>query len=333
MALLFSTDPEEASEELKKYLGFLDADFNFKNIRQDIITATNEVIGIIGKEVYAYAEEKFETISSYDDADIEMQVIDAIRYPIAVNAYRLYAPSNDISQTNDGRKMRNDDHEKGAFEWQIERDNKAQEKRYYRALDDLIKFLDNSKTTSETAATIWTIWTQSDNYKKSQKLFIRTTEDFSEFFPIESRYLLMMLSPGLAYCESREIKSRITAAKFTELKEKLQTSTEITDEKDLQLLHLIKEATAAYALAWAIPRMSIQILPEGVVQSFSSERMSLRASKPALMSEPEAARQAFTQTFLRAARDIEDLMRPVPVAPAELKTIPDQLYGDQYFST
>lgn len=331
MKLLFSPSESASSDEIKSLLGYVDADLKLADLKPDLITATNDIIEIIGLPVYNYALSKLENIE-VDDENQDYNLIQAIRYPILVNAYRLYAPSNDLSHTGDGRKMRNDDHEKAAFQWQIEADNKAQEKRYYRALDDLIKFLDNSKVEEEDETTIWTIWTTSDNYKKSQKLFIRSTNEFNEFFPIQSRFLLLMISPGIDFCERREILPRIGKTKFDALKEALQSATAITDETDLKLLHLIKEACASYSLAWAIPRMSIQIFPEGVIQSYTSDRMTQNASKPALLSEPEAARQAFIASFNRVVLDIEELLKPAPEPGTDIPTNPTINYGDKYFS-
>jgi hypothetical protein len=59
------------------------------------------------------------------------------------------APSNDVAHTNNGRKMRQDEGEKLPFQWMLDNDNASLEKRYYRALDDLIKFLDRSKDASD----------------------------------------------------------------------------------------------------------------------------------------------------------------------------------------
>lgn len=334
MKLLFSADDKKSSAEIKELIGYVNANLKFVNLKSDIKTATNDVISLIGKEVYDYAADLYidgQPEANYDEQDINL--INAIRYPILVNAYRTYVQSNDLAHTGDGRKMQNDDHQKAAFEWQIERDNKAQEKRYYRALDDLIKFLDDSKPAVADPTSLYNLWIASDSFKQSQKLFIRTTDDFKEFFPIESRYLLLMLAPGISFCESREIMPRMGLPKFEDLKLRMKEATPITDEKELKLISLIKEACASYALAWAIPRMSIQIFPEGVVQSFTSERMTQRATKPALMSEPEAARIAFMTTFNRVAKDIEDLLTPTPEVLTDIPTNPPIIYGDKYLST
>jgi hypothetical protein len=83
---------------------------NLKNLLPDIITATNDVIDLVGYEVY-------KTVEAYNDgtiADEDKDFIYAIRYPIAVNAC-LHAPSNDLAHTNNGRKMRQDDNQNYHF--------------------------------------------------------------------------------------------------------------------------------------------------------------------------------------------------------------------------
>jgi hypothetical protein len=78
--------------------------------------------------------------------------------------YRLHAPSNDVAHTNNGRKMRQDEGEKLPFQWMLDNDNASLEKRYYRALDDLIKFLDRSKEAVQINYDIYSIWTNSEAF-------------------------------------------------------------------------------------------------------------------------------------------------------------------------
>ena len=53
MKLLFNIqDKETSSDEIKAHLGYVDADLSFKNLMPDIITSTNDVKKLIGKEVY-----------------------------------------------------------------------------------------------------------------------------------------------------------------------------------------------------------------------------------------------------------------------------------------
>ena len=329
MKLLFQTTGTAGNTELKELLGFIDADLKLKNLLPDIVTATNDVIDLVGIEVYKKA------LEAYNDANIadeHKDFIYAIRYPIAVNAYRLHAPSNDLAHTNNGRKMRQDDGEKQAFQWMIDSDNAALEKRYYRALDDLIKFLDRSKVETENAQTLYTIWTNSEAFKATHELMIRTVKEFDTVFPINSRLLLLKLAPGISDCEQYEIRPRVGDEKLTTLRTKLKSNTAITDATDIELIRLIRKASVAYSFAWAMPRLSVQLYPEGVLQHVTSDRATTRGAKPTLKNETQEARQAWETDYKRALIEIEKLLEPAPVIDETINVIPDQMFGDKYIS-
>lgn len=333
MKLIFNKD-ENGSDELKTLIPYIDADLNYANLKPDIKTATNDIIKLVGQEVYDKAAEAYldESTTDYQDDFLE-----AIRYPIAVGAYMLYAPTNDLSHTNDGRKMRSDDGEKSAFEWMIDRDNVAQEKRYYRALEDLLIFLDKARDESddEFETELRNAWTWSEAFKTSNDIFIRSVDEFDRVFPIKIRLLLIKLTPGIIDCETSDIIPRITKVKYKELKDKLVNRESITDEKDLELIKLIKRATAFSALAWSMPRFSVQLYPEGVLQHYTSDRATTKGARPSLKLEVEVAARAFQEDADKALKEIERLLVPEPT-PQELsniKTTPDIDYGDKYFST
>lgn len=325
MKLLFNIEDKEiSSDEIKEHLGYVDADLSFKNLMPDIITSTNDVKKIIGKEVYDIIHEHYtdglsEGVFVYDFTEHNDNVLRATRYPILVKAYSLYAPTNDLSHTNDGRTVRGGENTKAPWQWQIDEDNKAQEKRYYRALDDLIALLDDSKpegydalSEEEQEATLYYKWINSEAYKLEKSLFINNVDEFNKIFHIESRLLLIKLSNGMSECERKEILPRIGKEKFETLK-----TTPPSEPVDIELMVLIKEACAFYSLAWAIPRMSVTIFPEGVLQYQVSDRVTTQAKKPSLLNEHELARQAFADTVKNRLLDIEKLLAPAPEPTAQ----------------
>jgi hypothetical protein len=330
MDLLFKTGPE-GTKELKSLLGFINADLKIDNMVQDIRTSTKEVIKLIGKKVYALAVDAYGEATLSDGA---IEFINSVRYPIAINSYRKYSESNDLAHTNNGRKMKQDDSEKVPFEWMLDRDNKSLERRYYTALDDLIGFLDESE---EEHTTLHTAWTASDAFKKTNDLFIRTVDEFDEFFPIKSRLLLIKLAPGISNCEQYEIRSRVGAKRLNSLKKMLIENDPITDETSLELIRLIRKASVAFALAWSMPRLSVQLYPEGVLQFSTSDQISSQVKKPSVKSEVEAARQAFTADAERVFVEIENLLTPeiVPNTFADSNDVilPELLSGSNFFST
>lgn len=328
MKLLFNKS--NASEELKELLGFLDADFSFDNIKADLITATRAVISVIGKEVYESAVELYSSEGALDDEEQVIELDDdqefflyCIRYPIAVQAYRLFAPTNDLSHTNNGRKMRMDDHEKNAFQWMIDSDNDALEKRYYRALDDLLQHLEESENAE---------WLASEEYKSMKGLFVSGTPDFDHIFPIESRLLFLKLVPGLKRCQQYEIRPRLSE-KYSELLDKLKTDEEISSEEKT-LLNVIKEAMVYFSLSWAMPRLSVNIFPEGVLQAYRSERNTTQSRKPTERMQTEQAQLAFKQDFDIVILELERLLTPAPVVDPLCKEIdPRIIKGNNFIST
>jgi hypothetical protein len=312
MKLLFKDN-----DELKELLGFLDADFSFSNIKADLITATRDVIAVIGKELYEKALGLYEA----DEEAEDNHLLYLIRYPIAVQSYRLYAPSNDVSHTNNGRKMRMDDHEKQAFEWMIDRDNDALERRYYRAIDDLILYLEEESVEE---------WKGSEVHEQAKELLVFSTNDFDRVFPINSRLLFLKLVPGLAQCQNHEIRSRM-GEKYSEFQAKIIEGSELTTN-EAQLFLRIKEAMVFYSLSWAMPRLSVNLFPEGVLQSYRSERSTTNSRKPALKLETQEAAQAFHRDYEKAILEIERLLLGEPEVNEDLPVYPKTVKGNNFIS-
>ena len=338
MKLLFKT--ENIDDLFKSLLGFVDADFRFENIVSDIITATTDVADLVGKEVYDILSEYADTEPDEDFEDSQYMILRTARLAIAVYAYRLYAPHNDLSHTNDGRKMRAEDNEKSAFQWMIDADDKALEKKYYRTLEQLLRLLDDSKpegydelTEEAQKETIYYKWTNSEAFNEVKKLFISSVKEFDNIYPINSRLLMIRFAPGMSECERREILPRIGKTLFDLMKLAYKGKTEEEIANKDSLLLLIQEAIASYALAWAIPRFNVNFFPEGILQFYGSDRQTTSGNKPSLMMEPEAARQAYVQTCKRALSDIEQLLKPAP-EPTDKNVIPDILSEstDNHFS-
>lgn len=287
MELLF-TDTTGTSE-LKEHLGFLDLSLDYKNIKAKIITASNDVKKIIGQTMYNLALAEYK--KSDEDNSKNIDLIFYVKNPIAIQAYRKYAPHNDLSHTTSGRLNRLEDGQKSPFEWMIDKDDKALEKSYYEALDDLIEFLEANIES----------WKETPQYKKSHQLFIKSANDFDDIFPIgASRLLFLKLSPGIRIAESKEITPRLGKELFDTLKES-------PDENEV-LVAKIKEALAYYAMAWALRRLSVQLFPEGIIEGFMND-MSTKPIKSSNKSkEVFAAASYFEIDAHNAFLEIEELI-------------------------
>ncbi|MEI6865786.1 DUF6712 family protein [Flavicella sp.] len=281
MELLFN----ETIDIKEIYLSFLDVDIDFNKLKPKLITASNDVIGLIGKEMYALALVEFKKEAAEEK---NLDIIFNIANPIAIQAYRKYAPHNDLSHTTKGRLNRVEDNEKSPFQWMIENDNNALERSYYEALDDLIKYLDSSIVS----------WKETSAYKATHGLFLNSPCDFDTYFPIgNSRLLFLKLAPGIRRAETREIKSRLGSELYTSLKEPANGNEALLDK--------VREACVYSALAWSMRRLSVQLFPEGVLQGFSSERMTQKATKAPENNEAFAVARYFESDAKDAFLELE----------------------------
>lgn len=289
MDILFNRDNNsKASTELKELLSFLDIDLKYEKLQSDIFSATREIIDLIGKEVYTVAFNDYSNKS-----DLKKDLVFHIRYPIAINAYRKLAPNIDLAHTNNGRKMRQDDNQKQAFEWMLDRDDKMLERKYYIALDDLLHYLEETETT----------WKNSDAYKKLQESIFKTTADFDEHFSIKSRLTLLHLLPGIKQCLQHEIKVRVGS----EVLVNIINENVAPDQVELQFA--VKQACAYYALAWAMPRLSIQLFPEGILQPYVGDRATTQSKQVAPGMALAFAKENFENDFKKAIASIETIIK------------------------
>lgn len=282
------------TDELNEYLGFLDVDVEFKELKSKIVYATNDIIDQIGQAIYDLA------VAEYEKENGDAFFILHVATPIAIQAYRKYAPQKDVSHTNKGRISRIEENEKTPFDWQIEDSNNALERDYYESLDKLIKYLDVNITA----------WKQTDQYKKSANLFISNASTFDDLFPIgKSRLLFLKLAPGIRKFQNSDIKKR--------LGEELCTSLLDGSTTNDALVLKIQDALVAASMAWAYRRYSVQMFPEGVVQSYISDRNSKYASKPGENNEAFIAAQFFEKDYKEYLREIESMVEEINRKPDE----------------
>ncbi|WP_018676128.1 DUF6712 family protein [Riemerella columbina] len=271
MDLLF--DKNNFSAEFKELLGFVDADIRFARLKSALQSATDEIVDLISETTYQ------QLLSLSPDAEM----LELVKYAIALKAYIIYAPTADLSVTNNGRLMRRDDHTVSAFEWQIEANQEALENLYYRHLDRLLKYMQKNNITI--------------NLKKydSIGLFIPDLKTFEKVYNIGGSHLLYFkLLPGLREFEKIDLLSRIGKNYFDD---RTLITTELRD--------LIELAAVNYAMAWGIRRLNIQLFPKGVLQY--SKTGSANKKQGSKLEYLETA-MVFDKDTLKYLQKIEDYM-------------------------
>ena len=130
MKLLYDISATDSSE-LHETLGFVDSDLDMLQLAQYIRSATRELVGYIGEENYKIATD------FYEEEKYTEEFLILCKYAIGLNAWRKFAPLLDVSHTSQGRAFRADDQLKPAFEHQITNSDKAMEKNYYQAINEI----------------------------------------------------------------------------------------------------------------------------------------------------------------------------------------------------
>jgi hypothetical protein len=317
---------------LKTALGFIDADLPYVKIMPDLRTATAQFIEVIGQDTY---DDLYAIYTESNDAPDEATtgdnayMLQLAQYAIATAAYRLFAPANDLQHGVNGRKMLKDE-ESGyerPYEHMLVASNDDLERRSFRAMDDLLKVLDELSDT----------WKDSNEYKASHRLFVRTTAEFDMYFPINSRLLLLKLQPGLAQAERREILPRITKEVFGTLKAKRNgtNSTALTATEQV-LLSLIQEACVYSALSWSMPRLQATLFPQGILQPVRGDSATIKGRAVPQGNQIDQMAQKFALDAAKVLADIEAVLQPEEVptpvnSEAAPKSVPFGFDDDSAF--
>lgn len=243
MKILFNKEDPQSGEILE-IIGFTDADINLVKLLPYLRTSSREIYNIIGKDNYEICEAVFADGETEGEENTELYEL--VRYAIALDAFRKYAPLNDLSFTNDGRLFRREEHQVAAFQWQIDNSNDAMERRYYESVDEIINFIMDSEELEP-----------SDYMTQFSGLYVPNLKVFQKYVNINDSHLLYFkLAPSLRLCEQREIINRM-GAKFVDYKAL----------KDSYIHGLVQNICVYFAMADGIQKFSVQLFPEGLMKS------------------------------------------------------------------
>jgi hypothetical protein len=286
--MIFNKD-SKGSQELKQLIGFIFASIDFDNLKSYIDMAERDVRKIISREVFQKALDHYNSDNYQVEADEDHpeyvvldELVSKIQYPVAINAYRNYAPSNDITHSDKGRQIFVSEEEKPAFEWQIEKDNENLLALYHKAVDILLEFLDEHiddkvKTGDTDDETSLLPWGTTREYEATRHLFINKADDFEKYFSIHrSRLVYLALVPSITRVQDGQIRPCFTEQKYDELKEQILDN-DLSDTNK-GILELACSALALFSMSVAIKRLSIELLPDGIFANYTTNVIKSRAA-------------------------------------------------------
>ncbi len=309
----------KGAEELKAILGFIYKSNSFANMISFIGFAQRDIRKVIGDGVFDFAQAHYLSdhyrLSTPDQGHPEYTVLDdlveSIQLPVALHAYRRYAPNNDLTHSDSGRSIVVTETEKPAFEWMIDKSDKSLLDLAHEATDILLEFLEKYLDYKVTGSQDPLIpWGTSKEFEASRKLFITRDEFNNEFFIDGSRRVFLAISPSIRKVQENEILSCLGKEKYDEIAEQILDG-DLTPS-NIALLSLIRPALVFISLSRSVISLSVEILPNGIFSNFitgtinsknaaaASQRIEI---SKALMQQGRQELTALQEKITRAATE------------------------------
>lgn len=333
------------AEELQQRTGSYFANNDYDRIATDVMLAEEDMAKLVGADVMLraaahYNSNAFEKDSPTADEAKNDKLVRLLQIPIAYNATFAYYQSNLVSHKDTGRKVSVDnENEKMAWEWMLDRDDEAQIRKANKTTDMLISWLELQQIAE---------WMNSDNRRAIRSLFVNTELIFQDAYPIDA-------SPRFFYTVlpfNREVQTitirKALGDKYQELLDyyiSLVASAEGSGsagggippapEAALleQLLPLVQKTIPLLTMAMAVKRLSLQVLPEGVVQQYKSDRGARSASAPALKDIIEWHVKKLKDDANDHLNDIKIILQSADPLANTYRLVPENVETNKFFRT
>lgn len=353
MKLLINKDSNGA-QELEELTGAYYRNNDFPRIKTDWELSQDDITAIVGKAVMERALEHYysgDYLPEGDDGSGDNTDNDLVRYlqiPIAFKATFKYYQSNIVSHEDQGRKIKVDSaNEKLPWEWMLDRDDLAHIDKIHKTTDRVLKFLEENEITE---------WMSSPNRTAARKLFVNSEAIFHEAYPID-------MSPGFYYTVTpfiREVQTRIIKKALGDTYYKNLVSywlehTQIVtgsgswdgsgswgsglpgypeqNEFYDDLLAFVQKVIPLFTMVIAVKRLSLQVLPTGVVQQVKSMMQTANSSQAPVM---DIIKLFAHNIQLEADHQLDDIKLILQAADPEAnnyRLIPKNCETNKFFRT
>lgn len=312
--MLWNKD-NQGTKELREYIGFLSPKTTFSTIEPNVKIEEDKLKKLIGNGVYLIAHDHYQS-ANFGSTDPQYEklneLVHAIRSPIAYNAYLLFAPSNDLTHDTDGRHIRVNEDLKAAAEWQLERSESAMRDIAFQLIDTLLEFLDLNSDTGQ----FLSVWKTSTAYQESKSLFFPDAMTFDEYYPIEQSRRIFLITRSFQHqVEKKHILPILGKERFDQLKADLLDEDGLSVEDMTFVRDYIYSPIANLTMAYCLTRLSVKLLPSGVIQKMNEGTRSSRSYKVANTSDRLQVAQELEKEGRMELRNLELYLESI--APEE----------------
>jgi len=339
--MLFNKE-QNGTTELQELTGSYYANNDWARVAPFVKIAEEEMIGLLGQALYDQVDELYNPSGSGSAAGGlpgNSDLLDIYRMPIAYKAaFNLYQ-ANLVSHADEGRVVNLDtSSQKMAWEWMIDRDDMTQLSLIHKTTDRLIKYLDKNSVAT---------WISSASRTASRSLFVNNTSIFNDIYPIDnSPAFYYSVLPFIKEIQRKHIKPALGGIYSEQLVAWQQSNLEVEGSAgsgsgggglpgalDMEIIERIHSCMPLLVMILAVKRKSIQALPAGVVQQFSSMITSKNASQAA----PEEVKKAWIMSMQKDASEALDELKnyvaELTADPIERIIIPKNSSDNGFFRT
>lgn len=297
------------SAEMNRLSGWSYAANTFANIESDILLATQDLIRLIGRDVYDRAERYYMSdLYTENGTQTDDLLVCHVQQPIAMAAMLAYYQGNIVSHEDTGRKVKIDsENEKIAWEWMYDRDDDAMCRKHYQALDNLYRFLETERIPE---------WMSAPQRQEVDTLLVRSVEQFEQAYPIDHSYrFFYLLVPFIRDAQEIHIRPALGSL-YDEI-----VGAEDREVRFAEVLYLVRRAVPLFAVMTAVRRLSVRVLPVGIVQQcYDSNQVTRGQSVPSeiltrfLNRLRDEAREAMDRLNLFVGK-VTDRYKDYPIVP------------------
>lgn len=248
---------DNGSAEIQAVTGIWSASSSYSVIAPEIDEAMRTVASCIGSAVMSAAEKAY----SEETGD---PLVGKVQLPVAVLAMLRVSRLQLVTHDDRGSKVRTDSDETIPYEWMVDRDERAQQERYYRAMDGLYQYL------TETGNGDFLSFRSSEG-----ESVVKSIADFERVYPIDGSYYVYYMLQSLVIEAQPRLRKMVGEDRWWKL----------SDISEWELATLCRRYLVLCAVATAVERWSLSVFPLQIARRFAPSYQGNRASTAATEAE------------------------------------------------
>lgn len=288
-------------DEIKKFAGITDSS-NVDSIMPDINDVEeNKILPILGNSLYASLLLSYKNNTIVADSADE-KLLFKIQKALINIALQQYSSLAQLDFSDSGIRQIEDATFKSPKQWQIDDLRDYFFMKGYRAIDELLLFLEENKAT-------FTTWANDTKaYTINKKFIVSDTNSFQKFYDIkESRTTFMALQPTMRIVEMMHIMPNLSVGLYNQIKAEIEANSISSANQDL--MDLLQLAITQFTVARAIDTKIIEVSNDGVYsRNYRSSMDNSREKMKATASDRQNAQDSCMKIAESAMENLRDFL-------------------------